>query len=232
MMADWRKLHSKICENEELGECSIGANLLFERLLIKTDDEGRFYGNPIIINKLVFTARKDIKNSQIDKWLVELTKKELIQPYIANKKKYLYFLNFHKYQQLRKDIKPKIYYPTPPVTDSERPVTDSLQPVDIRGEEKRGEERRGRGFAPPTNDELKTYCTENNLSIQTQRFLDFYSSKGWMVGKNKMKDWKAAVRNWASRDEKPKIQIPQEPIIKHTKQDIEHYDPLGKRGKK
>ncbi len=56
-------------------------------------------------------------------------------------------------------------------------------------------------FSPPTIDELKTYCTENNLSIQTNRFLDFYQAKGWMVGKNKMKDWKAAVRNWASRDD-------------------------------
>jgi hypothetical protein len=36
--------------------------------------------------------------------------------------------------------------------------------------------------------------------VDAQRFVDFYSSKGWTVGKSPMKDWRAAVRNWASRD--------------------------------
>jgi uncharacterized phage protein (TIGR02220 family) len=140
MMADWRKLYSKICENLELGECSLGANLLFERLLIKTDDEGRFYGESSLINKLVFTARQDVKNIQISKWLLELSNKNLIKLYEIDGKKYLFFYNFHKYQQLRKDIKPKISFPDPPVTDTERPVTDTERPVDIRVEESRGEE--------------------------------------------------------------------------------------------
>ena len=56
MMADWRKLYGKICENQELGECSMGANLLFERILTKTDDEGRYYADPTLINKLIFTS--------------------------------------------------------------------------------------------------------------------------------------------------------------------------------
>jgi len=52
-------------------------------------------------------------------------------------------------------------------------------------------------FIPPTIQELKN---EFPL-LDSQRFHDFYSSKGWMVGKNKMKDWKAAARNWLSRNE-------------------------------
>lgn len=39
--------------------------------------------------------------------------------------------------------------------------------------------------------------------VDPQRFVDFYASKGWKVGKEPMKDWKAAVRNWANRDKKP-----------------------------
>lgn len=58
-------------------------------------------------------------------------------------------------------------------------------------------------FSPPTVDEVKAYASENGYSLDTERFCDFYSSKGWMVGKNKMKDWRAAVRNWA-RNSKPK----------------------------
>ena len=58
-------------------------------------------------------------------------------------------------------------------------------------------------FIPPTTDEIKAYCSETGRTVDAERFVDFYSSKGWMVGKNKMKDWKAAVRNW-ERMEKEK----------------------------
>ena len=57
-------------------------------------------------------------------------------------------------------------------------------------------------FVPPTVDEVRTYCQEKGYMdrVNPNKFVDFYESKGWMVGKNKMKDWKAAVRNWASKD--------------------------------
>lgn len=55
-------------------------------------------------------------------------------------------------------------------------------------------------FTPPTPTDVEKYATEKGLSIDADKFCDFYESKGWMVGKNKMKDWKAAVRGWCSRD--------------------------------
>ena len=51
-------------------------------------------------------------------------------------------------------------------------------------------------FAPPTVDEVRAYCIERKNSVDPQRFVDYYSSNGWKVGKNAMKDWKAAVRTW------------------------------------
>lgn len=51
-------------------------------------------------------------------------------------------------------------------------------------------------FTPPTHEQVSSYCQERNNGIDSDEFIDFYESKGWMVGKNKMKDWKAAVRNW------------------------------------
>ena len=51
-------------------------------------------------------------------------------------------------------------------------------------------------FTPPTLEEVKTYCLERDNGIDPEAFIDYYESKGWMVGKNKMKDWKAAVRTW------------------------------------
>lgn len=56
-----------------------------------------------------------------------------------------------------------------------------------------------RAFKKPTLDEVKEYCLERKNGINPQHFIDFYESKGWMVGKNKMKDWKACIRTWEKR---------------------------------
>ena len=59
---------------------------------------------------------------------------------------------------------------------------------------------RAKRFTPPTLDDVSAYVRERGSNVDPQRFLDFYASKGWMVGKNPMKDWKAAVRTWEKRD--------------------------------
>ena len=55
-------------------------------------------------------------------------------------------------------------------------------------------------FVPPTVDEVREYIRENGYNINPETFVDFYASKGWMVGSNKMKDWKACVRTWVRSD--------------------------------
>ncbi len=55
-------------------------------------------------------------------------------------------------------------------------------------------------FKIPTIEEVKIYCLERKNNVDANKWHDFYSSKGWMVGKNKMKDWKAAVRTWEHKD--------------------------------
>lgn len=57
-------------------------------------------------------------------------------------------------------------------------------------------------FAPPTIEEVTAYCRERGNKVDPQKFTDFYTMKGWMVGKNKMKDWKAAVRTWERSEPK------------------------------
>ena len=61
-------------------------------------------------------------------------------------------------------------------------------------------------FIPPTLEEVTSYCKERNNSVDPQKWYDFYSAKGWMIGKNKMKDWKAAVRTWERRDSEKNTQ--------------------------
>ena len=51
-------------------------------------------------------------------------------------------------------------------------------------------------FIKPTLEEVKEYCLERKNNIDAETFIDFYESKGWYVGKNKMKDWKATIRTW------------------------------------
>ena len=59
-------------------------------------------------------------------------------------------------------------------------------------------------FHPPTLDEVEAYCRERNNGVDAQRFVDYYQSNGWMVGRAKMKDWRAAVRNWERQEDAPK----------------------------
>lgn len=58
------------------------------------------------------------------------------------------------------------------------------------------------GFVKPTSDDIKDYCNERVNNVDANTFFDFYESKGWLVGKAKMKDWKAAVRNWERNETK------------------------------
>ena len=53
-----------------------------------------------------------------------------------------------------------------------------------------------RKFSPPTVEEVTAYCIENRYHIDSAQFVDHYTANGWKVGKNPMKDWKAAVRTW------------------------------------
>lgn len=55
-------------------------------------------------------------------------------------------------------------------------------------------------FIPPSIEDIKAYCEEKGYKLDYDRFIDYYTSNGWMVGKNRMKDWRACVRNWARKD--------------------------------
>ena len=64
---------------------------------------------------------------------------------------------------------------------------------DINTSEEKPKRKR---FVPPTLEEVKDYCFERNNNVDAERFIDYYTSNGWKVGKNPMKDWKSAVRTW------------------------------------
>ena len=59
-----------------------------------------------------------------------------------------------------------------------------------------GETSKNKQFVPPSFEEVSAYCMERKNDVDPQRWMDHYTSNGWMVGRSKMKDWKAAVRTW------------------------------------
>lgn len=80
------------------------------------------------------------------------------------------------------------------------PVSNQLQPVEktVRGR-----------FAPPTREEVEAYAREKGYNgFPVDRFIAYYESNGWMVGRTKMKSWKAAVSNWWLREDKGKPEQP------------------------
>jgi hypothetical protein len=83
--------------------------------------------------------------------------------------------------------------------------SDQNRSDQIRKEKNRSDKKRGDKFIPPKIEEVEEYCRERNNNINPERFINFYESKGWLIGKNKMKSWKAAVRTWEmnSREKYP-----------------------------
>lgn len=96
----------------------------------------------------------------------------------------------------------------PPVMEGNPPL-----PMVSQGERDEERDREGEGeggkadkpptlhrFSPPTIDEVREYCLNKGYAVDPNRFVDYYSANGWIVGKAKMKDWQAAVRNWSRKE--------------------------------
>lgn len=83
-------------------------------------------------------------------------------------------------------------------------------------------------FIPPTLQEVQAYCQERGNKVDAGQFIDFYSAKGWYVGKNKMKDWKACVRTWERSEQKkaPIKQVEKKSMFYNFQQRDTDYDAL------
>lgn len=95
----------------------------------------------------------------------------------------------------------------------QEPKRENAKPKDKDKEKDKDikENTKRKVFSPPTVDDVRSYCIERKNNVDPQAFIDFYESKGWMIGKNKMKDWKACVRTW----ERGRSQTRPEETAKH-----------------
>ena len=138
------------------------------------------------------------------KFINELKKVNMVDYESTNKYTTITVINYEVYQDMGTTKEPQKNHRG---TSEEHQRNTNNNINNINNINKKGGKPQ-RVFVPPTLEEVSVYCKERNNGIDAQAFIDFYSSKGWMIGKNKMKDWKAAVRTWERRGTKQsKIEI-------------------------
>lgn len=87
---------------------------------------------------------------------------------------------------------------TPSIT--RKILKEKINELDLKSKIKKTNNTSVLRFTPPSIDEVKHYCLDRNNNINPEEFIDFYTSKNWMIGKNKMVDWKASVRTWERKN--------------------------------
>ena len=108
----------------------------------------------------------------------------------------------------------------------------TCQSNDGIGKDRLGKDRLGKDndekrkrFNPPSLEDVKAYCIERKNNVDPNKFIDYYESNGWMVGRNKMKDWKAAVRSWEKNSyDKPKQSTVTVPVPDYMQKQIEDFE--------
>lgn len=210
-MAERRMFTKKITESDAFLDMPSSTQMLYFHLSMNADDDG-FVNNPKKIQRMCGASDDDFKLLVAKSFVILfdsgiiVIKHWKMHNYIQNdryrptdyvdeksmlglKKNKAYTLDENKmYTKCIQDVsvgKVRI--------GKDRLGEDSIG-KDSKGESVRGE--KAKRFIPPTVEEVESYCSERGNGIYAQSFIDFYESKGWMIGKNKMKDWKAAVRTW------------------------------------
>lgn len=211
-MAERRMFAKSVVETDSFLDMPLSSQCLYFHLSMNADDDG-FVSNPKTIKRSIGAADDDVKI---------LASKGYIIPFESG---IVVITHWKKSNQIQKDrykptdysyeisllkiSKNKIYeiVGTQPVSKLDttciQPVSKldtqySIDKISIDKISNIGDKKRKR-FIPPTLSEVQAYCKERNNNVNAETFVNFYQSKDWYVGKNKMKDWKAAVRVWENK---------------------------------
>ena len=202
-----RILKESICTSESIDRLSWLEEVTFYRLIVNCDDYGRMDARPPILRARLFPL-KTLTDKQVQSAIESLRSAGMIDLYKVDGRSYLQIRQWARHQQIRSK---KSKFPAPDVdlqSDdircnqmiSDVPVIQSESESESESESARSR-KRAAPFTPPTPDEVSAYCRERGNAVDAERFCDFYSSKGWMIGNQRMKDWRAAVRTWEKRGE-------------------------------
>ncbi len=203
-MDGWIKLHRKILDNPIVFKDPDHVTVWIYLLLNATHKEHAaiFAGEKIILKSgQLITGRRAIadktgvEESKVYRILARFKKEQQIEQQSSNKNSLITILNWGYYQNSEQQIEQPM---NSQYTTTEQQVnTNKNDNKEKSFKENTLKSVKEKRFAPPTPENVSEYCREMGYThVDADRFVDFYSAKGWMVGKNHMKDWKAAARNW------------------------------------
>lgn len=229
-----RVIKESICTSDTLNQLSDFQFRLWVGLLVSADDAGRGDARPAIIKGRVFPLRDRITVKDVDVALQALAACGCVSLYHVGGKPYYWFPTWAEHQRLDR-AKPK--YPSPDEADPEdesaadcgelpqiaadcglNPNTKEKENTNTKGNRNTRDAR----FTPPTIEDVQSFISENGYSVDAQKFVDYYESNGWKVGKNPMRDWRAAVRTWVRRDSEHQARIIREnPALNYEQRKVD-----------
>lgn len=204
-MARARNIKPSLLMNEVLGVADPLLTILFAGLWMLADREGRLEDRPLRIKAQVFPYRE---LPDFNGYLTELERMGFIHRYSVGELPIIQVINFTKHQSPHKTEKRSELPEAPLKSDSclltvvaplnnetatvkESLIPDSLIPDSLS---------KTRRFKPPDREQVQRRISEMGYKhVTADAFVNFYGSKNWMVGKNKMADWHQALAGWESR---------------------------------
>ena len=222
-MAERRMFAKTIIDSDAFLDMPLSSQALYFHLAMRADDDG-FINNPKKIQRMVGCGDDDLKLLVAKRFIIPfesgivVIKHWKIHNYIQKDR---YKETVYKEEKAQLALKGNNAYTlsdTPCIQPVSIPETQVRLGKDSLGKDSIGEENkadkppRATRFTPPTLEDVTAYCSERNNGIDPQSFIDYYAARGWKLGKEKMKDWKAAVRTWENRrkaDQQAKQPAPQ-----------------------
>ncbi len=210
-MAQKRMFSQQIIDSDAFLEMPLSAQALYFHLSMRADDDG-FVNNPVKIGRIINASTDDLKILLAKNFIISfqngviVIKHWRINNYLR-KDRYTETVYLDEKAQL--DVKENGAYTLLGIPNDNQMSTSGIHSIEKNREEKNSIEKnreeetvakRSPSFVKPTIEEIFNYCKERKNNVDPKAFYDFYESKGWFVGKNKMKDWKAAVRTWEQRE--------------------------------
>ena len=212
-----RIIKESIKRSPEIDRLSWFEEVVFYRLIVTADDYGRLDGRMIVLKNDLFPTKDTITKKAVEDAVNKLVSVGLLVPYVdaESNMPYLFFRRWDKHQTVRNKYSK---YPAPPEdlllqANCKQMIADCKQTLEkccdeseskIESESESKGSVRATRFTAPTLDEVKAYANEKGYTgFNAERFIAYYESNGWRVGRNPMKDWRAACRNWAAKDVSP-----------------------------
>lgn len=200
-MARLRTIKPEFFFNEGLATLSDRTRLFFIGLWCQADRMGRMEDRPGRLRANIFPYDSSVNAEEL---IAELTQMGHLIRYEVDGVKVLEISNFLKHQRPHRKEAPSILPGRGQGKDGESAVQGQGKqresPLD-NGEWRmdngvRRLDAKRQAFTPPTMEELQAYCKERGGKVDPDRWMAHYQSNGWKVGRNPMKDWRAAVRTW------------------------------------